>query len=219
MSTSESRPGLAVLQRSPASERNRGPILDALRQVLPPQGTALEVASGTGQHVAFFAAALPQWTWQPSDLGDDAFGSITGWCARHAVTNVRAPVLLDVTTPRWPTEGAAFEPDSLDLVYCANMLHIAPWTACGGLMQGAARYLRVGGRLVTYGPYLEQDVDTAQGNLDFDISLRQRDAAWGIRALQDVRGEAEAAGLVLAQRVAMPANNLLLVFQRRAPAS
>jgi SAM-dependent methyltransferase len=204
----------ARAQHSPASERNRQPILDLLQRVLPSSGTALEIASGTGQHVAFFAAAMQQWTWQPSDLSGGAFDSIAAWCVQEGVANVRAPVVLDVTAPRWPADGPEFAPHSIDAIYCANMLHIAPWAACGGLMQGASRYLKPGGLLVTYGPYLEQEVTTSQGNLDFDISLRQRNSAWGIRALEDVAQEASKAGLRLAQRFAMPANNLLLVWAR-----
>lgn len=206
---SSSNPLSAQALRSPASERNRQPILDVLQAVLPASGTALEIASGTGQHVAFFAAAMPQWTWQPSDVTGDAFGSITAWCAQAGVANVRPPLLLDVLAPQWPVDG-----QTLDAVYCANMLHIAPWATCAALMRGAARCLAPHGLLITYGPYLEQDVPTAQGNLDFDADLRQRNPAWGIRALQDVQREAAAAGLRLAQRHAMPANNLLLVFAR-----
>lgn len=203
-----------LAQTSAASERNRAPILEQLQRLLPPEGQALEVASGTGQHVAFFAAHLPGWVWQPSDVTDQAFGSIDAWCAREAVANVHAPVRLDVLAPRWPSDGPAFEPGSFDLVFCANLLHIAPWPACGGLMRGAARHLAPAGRLVTYGPYLEADVPTAPSNQAFDAELRQRDPAWGLRALADVAAQAEAAGLRLAQRHAMPANNLLLVFER-----
>jgi hypothetical protein len=204
----------ARAQHSPASERNRQPILDVLQRVLPASGTALEIASGTGQHVAFFAAAMPQWTWQPSDLSGSAFDSIAAWCVQEGVENVRVPVVLDVTSPRWPVDGAEFASQAFDAIYCANMLHIAPWAACCGLMQGAACYLAPRGLLVTYGPYLEQDVTTSQGNLDFDISLRQRNPSWGIRALHDVAQEASRAGLRLAQRHQMPANNLLLVWER-----
>ena len=196
-------------QYSLASERNRQPILELLQRVLPERGSALEIASGTGQHLAFFAATMPQWTWQPSDMTAGAFDSIAAWCAQAGVANVRAPVLLDVLAAHWPVDDAA-----MDLVYCANMLHISPWATCAALMRGAARCLAPQGQLVTYGPYLEQGVATSQGNLDFDVDLRQRNPAWGIRALEDVAREAEAAGLRLVQRHAMPANNLLLVWER-----
>ncbi len=205
-------PGLA--QRSPAAERNRQPILDALLRVLPCSGKALEIASGTGQHAAYFASRMPQWTWQPSDQSARAFGSVLAWRAELGAANVGAPVVLDVMAPRWPHDGPEFAQRSLDAIYCANMLHIAPWATCAALMRGAARYLGPDGVLVTYGPYLQQDVPTAQGNLDFDADLRQRNPAWGIRWLHDVVLQAEVQGLRLSQRVQMPANNLLLVFER-----
>lgn len=204
-----------LAQTSPACERNRAPILAQLQALLPAEGQALEIASGTGQHVSFFAARLPGWVWQPSDLTDAQFRSIDAWCAREGVANVHAPVRLDAGAAQWPSEGPEFAPASFDLVLCANLLHIAPWAVCGGLMRGAARHLAQGGRLVTYGPYLEDDVPTAPGNLAFDAELRQRNPAWGLRALADVRQQAEAAGLRLAARHAMPANNLLLVFEQR----
>lgn len=200
------------LQHSPAAERNQGPILAQLQALLPPTGAALEIASGTGQHAAHFAAALPGWSWQPTDLRDAHFGSITGWAAQASAHNVKAPRRLDVLRSPWPDEGPAFGGAAFDLVYCANMLHIAPWACCAGLMRGAARHLAPGGRLVTYGPYLEDDVPTAPGNLAFDASLRAQDAAWGIRRLRDVATVAAEAGLQLAARHALPANNLLLVW-------
>lgn len=194
---------------SPAAERNRQPILEVLRALLPATGRALEVASGTGQHVAWFAAALPGWSWQPSDPLDEHLASISAWCA--AAPNVQAPMRLDVLAPQWPTDGPAFT-TPFNLVYCANMLHIAPWACCAGLMQGAARHLAPGGHLVTYGPYLANGVPTAPSNRDFDASLRERNPAWGIRRLEDVAQVAGAAGLQLAARHALPANNLLLVW-------
>lgn len=203
------------LQHSPAAERNQGPILAQLQALLPPAGAALEIASGTGQHAAHFAAALPGWSWQPTDLQDTHFDSITGWARQAGARNVLPPVRLDVLHDRWPSEGPAFGAP-FDLVYCANMLHIAPWACCQGLMQGAARHLAPGGRLVTYGPYLEDDVPTAPGNQAFDASLRAQDAAWGIRRIEDVTAVAAQAGLQLAARHTMPANNLLLVWTHAA---
>lgn len=205
----------ALLQHSPAAERNQELILAQLLALLPPAGAALEIASGTGQHAAHFAAALPGWSWQPTDLQATHFGSITGWAAQAQAHNVRAPLRLDVQHTPWPTEGPAFGA-RFDLIYCANMLHIAPWACCIGLMQGAARHLAAGGQLVTYGPYLEDGVPTAPGNLAFDASLRAQDAAWGIRRLEDVAAVAASAGLQLAARHAMPANNLLLVWTHAA---
>ncbi len=200
-------------QHSPAAERNRQPILEAVRSVLPAQGAALEIASGTGQHVAWFAAGLPGWTWRPSDAQADGFGSIAWWCAQAGVANVRQPVILDVMAPRWPADGVEFGA-RFDAIYCANMLHISPWATCAALMLGAARYLTADGVLITYGPYLERDVATSQGNRDFDVSLRATHPEWGIRALDDVTQQATLAGLRLSTRTQMPANNLLLVFKR-----
>ena len=204
---------MPTLPHSPAADRNKQPILDVLRAVLPAQGTALEIASGTGQHVAWFAAALPAWTWQPTDADTNALPTIAAWASQAGLANVRPPLLLDVMAPQWPVRGRAFT-EPFDAIYCANMLHISPWATCGALMQGSARHLAAHGVLVTYGPYLEDGVPTAPGNLSFDQSLRERDPAWGIRRVEDVAREAQRAGLVLRERHAMPANNLVLVFSR-----
>ena len=207
---------------SPAAERNKQPILDMLKQVLPVKGKALEIASGTGQHVAWFAAGLPQWVWQPTDAQVDGFGSIAAWVAQAGLANVKAPALLDVMAPQWLAGQVGDETSELDLskfnqlkfdlIYCANMLHISPWATCAALMHGSARHLAAGGRLVTYGPYLEDGVATSAGNLSFDQDLRQRNPAWGIRRLADVAQEAQRVGLRLEARHALPANNLLLVW-------
>lgn len=201
------------LPHSPAADRNKQPILDVLRRVLPAAGTALEIASGTGQHAVWFAAALPGWTWQPSDADPGMLPVIAARTAEAGSKNVRPPVLLDVLAPQWPSHGPAFA-DAFDAIYCANMLHISPWETCAALMQGCARHLSAGGVLVTYGPYLEDGVATAPGNVAFDASLRERDPAWGLRRLEAVAAEARRAGLSLRERHAMPANNLLLVFGR-----
>ena len=203
-------------QHSPAAERNRQPILEVLQRLLPARGAALEIASGTGQHVAHFAAGLPGWTWQPSDPQADALASIAARCVHEhtgaPLPNVRPPLRLDVMAPDWPV------PDLVDVIFCANMLHIAPWPTCAALMHGAARHLAAHGMLVTYGPYLVDGVATAPGNLIFDESLRARNPAWGIRWLADVAHEAAQAGLQLREQIAMPANNLLLVFERAGQA-
>lgn len=200
---------------SPAAEQNKQPILEKLLQVLPPQGAALEIASGTGQHAAWFACHLPGWTWQPSDRQTDAAESIALHAAQAGASQVLPTMQLDVCADPWlaATLGAPAVA-SFDLIFCANMLHIAPWAACTGLMRGSAQHLAPGGMLVTYGPYLEKDVVTTQSNLDFDASLRQRNPAWGIRWREDVEREARQAGLCLSQRHSMPANNLLLVWTR-----
>lgn len=200
----------AELPFSPAAERNRQPILDTLQTLLPATGRALEIASGTGQHVAWFARHLPGWQWQPSDLGDDLFPAIAARVAAAGLANVQAPLRIDVRDTTWLPGGTP----PFDLICCANMLHIAPWACCGGLMRGAARHLAADGRLVTYGPYLEDGVPTSDGNRRFDASLRAENPDWGVRRREDVEAEARAAGLRLQSRLEMPANNMLLVWSR-----
>jgi hypothetical protein len=194
-------------RHSPAAERNAPPLLAQMQRLLPPAGLMLEIASGTGQHAAFLSAGLPGWDWQPSDVDAAALPSIVAWC--EGLGRVRAPITLNVLDKPWP--GV---PAQVEAIYCANMLHIAPWACTTGLMQGAARHLAPAGVLLTYGPYLEDGVPTAASNLAFDADLRTRDAAWGLRRLSDVAAMAEAAGLALHERVAMPANNLLLAWRR-----
>ncbi|CAN7550192.1 DUF938 domain-containing protein [Variovorax paradoxus] len=205
---------MSDLPHSPAADRNKQPILEALARILGERGSALEIASGTGQHAAWFAAAMSGWTWQPTDADARMLPALASRIAQAALPNLRAPLLLDVTAPRWPSQGAAFArgEEKFDAIYCANMLHIAPWAACAALMQGAARHLLADGLLVTYGPYFEEEAPAAPSNLAFDQDLRARNPEWGIRRLEDVVAEARRAGLALRERHAMPANNLLLVF-------
>jgi SAM-dependent methyltransferase len=192
---------------APAAERNREPILEVLRRVLPAGGSVLEIAAGTGQHAAWFAAALPDLTWQPTDAEAGMLGSIGAWC--EGLVNVTAPLQLDVTADRWPIERA-------DAIVCANMIHIAPWAACEGLLRGAGRVLGPGGVLYLYGPYRLGGAHTAPSNEAFDHSLRARDPRWGVRDLEAVVREAAGRGLVLEERVAMPANNQSLIFTKPA---
>mgnify|MGYP000910467307 CR=1 FL=1 len=189
---------------SPAAERNQQPILEQLQRLLPAQGQALEIASGTGQHARHFVAGLPGWQWQASEADPD----LLHWLRQPPLpARWLAPQALDVAQPDWGLGDARFE-----LIFCANLLHIAPWACCTGLMQGAARHLAPQGRLITYGPYLEAEVPTAPSNLAFDADLRARHPQGGLRALAEVAAEARRAGLGLKERVAMPANNLLLVW-------
>ena len=201
---------------SPAADRNKAPILEQLQRVLPADGFALEVASGSGQHVAHFAAALAGWAWQPTDGDARSPASIDAWCA--GLTNVRPALRLDVLDVASVAALAVALCEPVDAVYCANMLHISPWATCAALMQLAARHLAPQGQLVLYGPYLEADVPTSPGNLAFDADLRERHPSWGIRPLADVLAQAAQVGLHLRERVAMPANNLLLVLERDASA-
>lgn len=193
-------------RHSPAAERNGPPILAALQRLLPAQGLMLEIASGTGQHAAFLSAGLPGWQWQPSDVDAAALPSIAAWCA--GLARVRPPLILNVLDASWP--GV---PPRVDAIYCANMIHITPWACTAGLMQGAGRLLAPGGLLMTYGPYLIDGEPTAPSNLAFDADLRERHPDWGLRRLADVQAEADKAGLKLRERIDMPANNKLLVWQ------
>lgn len=196
-------------QHSPAAERNRAPILAQLQRVLPASGTALEIASGTGQHAAHVAAGLPRWRWQPTDAEPLVLASIDAWC--KGLANVLPARCLEVLAV--PAVGLLAP---VDAVFCANLLHISPWATCPALMQLAARVLSPAGRLVLYGPYLEDEVPTSPGNLAFDADLRERNPAWGLRRREDVLAQACAAGLRLRERIAMPANNLLLVLEHAA---
>lgn len=193
---------------SAAAERNRAPILAELKRLLPQQGLMLEIASGTGQHAAYFGAELSGWRWQPTDFDPASLPSISAWCGELA--NVLPPLQLDVLTDPWPSEL----PQAVDAMYCANMVHIAPWACTLALLRGAGRRLASDGVLITYGPYLEEGVPTAPGNLAFDADLRTRNPAFGLRQLSMVEAEALAVGLHLQHRVAMSANNLLLVWGR-----
>ena len=197
-------------RHSPAAERNREPIGAELQSLLPTQGLALEIASGTGQHAAYFASALPGWRWQPTDGDARSMASIGAWCA--GLANVLPPLPIDVVAGTWPGVAA-----SADAMFCANLLHISPWATCAGLMQGAARHLAADGLLLLYGPFVVDGQATAPSNLAFDADLRARDPAWGLRRLADVVLQAEAVGLRLGEQVSMPANNLLLVFNRDRP--
>jgi Protein of unknown function (DUF938) len=199
-------------QHAPAAERNRGPILEVLQQVFEAErGTVLEVASGSGQHACHFARHLPQLRWQPSEIDPRSLRSIEAWRAHEQLANVLPPLELDATWDSWPVQR-------VDAVFSANMIHIAPWEVCLGLIRGAGAYLAPGGALVTYGPYRVDGVHTAPSNESFDRGLRARDRRWGVRALERVTTTAADQGLALEQRVAMPANNFTLVFRRGAAA-
>jgi SAM-dependent methyltransferase len=195
-----------------ASQRNREPIVAVLRRVLPPGGTVLEIASGTGEHAAFFAEPLPGLTFQPSDPDPAHRASIAAWIAAAGVANVRAPLALVTTKPDWATQSDI--PRDLAAVLCINMIHIAPWKAALGLVHGVAVLLGAGGVLYLYGPNKRSGEHTAPSNAAFDRSLRAQDAAWGVRDLEAVVAAAEAQGFALAEVVQMPANNLSVVFIR-----
>ena len=198
---------------SPAADRNKEVILLELQRLLPAHGVALEIASGTGQHIAWFAKALPGWLWTPSDMHAGEFATIVAHTTAAGLCNVRVPHVLDVLSHSWQESPLTdLEDARFDVIYCANMLHIAPLAACAALMQGAAKRLTPKGQLVLYGPYLEEDVAASTGNVAFDASLRSSNPDWGLRRLEEVELAARQAGLWLQKQVNMPSNNLLLVF-------
>ena len=186
-------------------ERNKGPILNLLKRVLPHTGLILEIGSGTGQHVAHFAKALPELTWQPSDPDDEFHASIRLWTKLESLDNVRAPIDLEVCRFPWPVTRA-------DAVLCVNMIHVAPWAATQALFSGAKCVLDRGGLLVLYGPYLRFGRHTAASNEAFDAQLRATDPSWGLRNLEKVVEIADQAGFRLAEVVEMPANNFGVVL-------
>ncbi|MBW8743761.1 MAG: DUF938 domain-containing protein [Sphingomonas sp.] len=196
-----------IRRSSPAALRNRQPILEVLRTVLPPTGIVLELASGSGEHVIHFASALPTLTWQPSDPSVEALASIGAWIAAEKLNNVLQPLDLDATAETWPIDRA-------DAMIAINMVHISPWAATLGLLRRAGILLPIGGPLFLYGPYQRGDEALAPSNAAFDADLRARNPAWGLRYLEDVTREAEAVGLQLDRVVAMPANNLSVIFVR-----
>lgn len=193
---------------APSAARNRGPILDVLQRHLPQRGTVLEVASGSGEHIVHFAGASgSDLVFQPSDPDTGARASIDAWVTSLGLRNVLPALPLDAASAPWPIARA-------DAVFCINMIHIAPWAAAVGLVRGAARVLSAGGVLYLYGPYRRGGEHTASSNAAFDADLRARNAAWGVRDLEDVAALARDNGFSAPAIEAMPANNLSLVFWR-----
>ncbi len=205
-------PTIDARRHSPAAERNGPPILAELQRLLPQvgnRGLLLEVASGSGQHAAFCAPGLPGWDWQPSEADPALLPSIQAWCA--GLPQVRPALRLDLLDEAPPALPAA-----VDAIFCANLIHIAPWPCTAALMQLAAQRLSAKGLLISYGPHLEDGRPTAPSNTAFDADLHARNPDWGLRRLAAVAAEAGNAGLQLRERVEMPANNLLLAWTRPA---
>lgn len=194
-------------RHAPAALRNREAIAEVLALELPEAGLVLEVASGSGEHALYFAERFPSLTWQPSDPDPASLASIQAWRAEHERPNLLPAIELNVEDSDWALDRA-------DTIFCANMIHIAPWQACEGLFAGAAMLLASGAPLILYGPYLEDDVETAPSNLAFDESLRSRDPQWGLRKLSRVDVVAAHNGFTREARHAMPANNLTVVYRR-----
>ena len=197
-----------------AFHRNHEPIWAVLQKSLAGKsGDVIEVGSGTGQHVVHFAKHTPGIIWWPSDLNENHLKSIEAWRAYSALPNIRPPLRIDLTDPAWcPAMQDGSGPDKLLAVFCANVIHIAPWRVAEGLFAGAGRYLRNDGRLFLYGPFKRDGKHTAMSNAVFDTSLREQDAEWGVRDIADVEKLAASVGLALIETVPMPANNMILVF-------
>jgi SAM-dependent methyltransferase len=196
----------AKLVSAPA-ERNKAPILDVLKRVLPANGLVLEIASGTGQHVTYFAQALPGLVWQPSDPDPEARRSINAWIGDAGLPNIRPPIDLDVRVSPWPISAC-------DAIVCINMVHISPWPATQALFEGAARALAENGTICLYGPYRIRGEHTAPSNATFDKMLRAQNREWGVRDLERVVETARAHGFELVETASMPANNLNVVLRR-----
>lgn len=198
-------PAAGARRSAPAALRNREPIAEVLRGWLPASGVVLEIASGTGEHAAYFAEAFPDLEWQPSDVHPDALASIAAWRRASGLPNLREPLTIDASRADWPIDRA-------DALLSINMLHISPWASALGLLDGAARTLAAGAPLILYGPWLMGDIETVPSNVDFDADLKRRDPEWGLRRVEDFAAAAEERGFVLEQTRAMPANNLMLLL-------
>jgi len=197
--------GTGIRRQAPAAARNVEPIGNVLADWLPPAGLVLEIASGTGEHALAFARRFSSLEWQPSDPDPEALASIAAWQA-GGPGNLRPPLRLDVCDAKWPLDRA-------DAILCVNMVHISPWETSLGLLDGAERLLPAGAPLILYGPWLEAEVEPAPSNVAFDRDLRTRDPRWGLRLVEDFAAEAASRGFILADRCAMPANNIMLRFE------
>jgi hypothetical protein len=202
---------------APAFHRNHQAIRAVLQKFLAGKsGDVVEAGSGTGQHVVDFARHTPEITWWPGDLNEQHLKSIQGWRAHAGLANIRPPLRIDLSDPVWcPEMRDGRGPRDLLAIFCANVIHIAPWRVAEGLFAGAGHYLRADGRLFLYGPFKRDGKHTAISNAVFDSSLRDGNAEWGVRDVADVTRLAENASLLLAEITDMPANNFILTFERR----
>ena len=200
-------PVTGTRRSAPAALRNREPIAEVLAEWLPESGLVLEIASGTGEHATFYAERFPSLEWQPTDIHPDALSSIAAWRDASGLPNLRPPLTLDASSTEWPIDHA-------DAVLSINMVHISPWTSALGLLDGAARLLADGARLILYGPWLKDDIPTVPSNLDFDADLKRRDPAWGLRRVEDFTAAAEPRGFRLEDHPQMPANNLMMLWKK-----
>ena len=199
-------PVQGLRRSSPSALRNRQPIVDVLREWLPDTGLILEIASGTGEHAVYFADQFPNLEWQPSDIHAGALKSVEARIVASGAANVRKPIELDASKPRWPIDKAA-------AIVSINMVHISPWQSALGLLEGAARILPEGAPLILYGPWIREGIETAPSNLAFDADLKARDPRWGLRTVETFAAAALERGLVLKETRSMPANNLMLLLR------
>jgi len=204
------------LPSAPAAERNKTPILEVLQKVLAPDvdGRALEVSSGTGQHVTFFSQHFPRWTWQPTEFDPSHLETISAYISAFETNHVLPPFLLDASKP-FTGQNDALKPESFHFIICSNLIHIAPWNVAVGLFCGAGVVLKSDGLMMTYGPYAVDGVLSPESNVRFDTTLRMRDPSWGIRDIKDVKVLASENGLTLEEIVDMPANNKCLIFRKK----
>ena len=194
-------------KQAPAAARNRDPIAQVLAAELPKEGSVLEIASGTGEHAVHFAARFANLHWQPSDPDEDAFASIVAWTADSGLPNIAPPVKLDATLRQWPITNA-------DAILCINMVHISPIEASEGLVSAAGRILPQGAPLILYGPWREEGIETAPSNLEFELWLKAKDVRFGLRDTAWMDGLSASHGLTCSNRIAMPANNIMLVYRK-----
>ena len=197
-------------KHAPATQRNKTPILNVLKDILPDNGQFLEIASGTGEHCVYFAGHFPSLTFHPSDIDPAALESIDAHARETDLDNIRPAIALDASTPElWPVKD-------IDIIICINMIHIAQWEATTGLFKGAGAVLNDDGKLITYGPYFDSAVETAPTNASFHRSLKARDKRWGLRDLKDIQSIAEEHNFSFEHKIAMPANNDILVFEKKS---
>ncbi len=196
---------------SPSVARNREPIRDVLAPLFPSPAGVLEIASGTGEHGAFLTSQLPNLRWTFSDIDPDSLASQVAWQRADTTGRLAGPLRVDASTEEW-SDAETLAP--WDAIFCANMVHIAPWPVAVGLIRGAGRLLRPGGLLILYGPFARSGL-IAPSNAAFDESLKSRNPDWGVRDLEAaISPLARTAGLERSAVTEMPANNLTVVFRR-----